>query len=254
MTGMNGPSPQHAGGASPANPAPAMVQRPVPSAPGVVLPQVIDLRSADATGHDPALEPILAWLRSLHDGNGVRRTGIAALGGSSLASAALSAGLARALARQGLRTALVDADFDNGRLGSVVVAQRRKGLADVMAGRASFAEVMAKDAASPLHVIQAGGSLPQGDMSASLRAVMEAMEQVYDIVIMHEGEARYPARRETSILPHVQAAFVVTSHGQEALAESLCAALGKAGVMHCRTITLWSQQGGTREAIMTGSA
>ncbi len=224
------------------------------SAPNVILPQVIDLRSADATGHDPALEPILAWLRHLHDGSGVKRAGIAALGGSSLASAALSAGMARALARQGLRTALVDADFDNGRLGSVVVAQRRKGLADVIAGRASFAEVMAKDAASPLHIIQAGGPLPESDLSASLRAVMEAMEQVYDMVVVHEGEARYPARRETSILPHVQAAFVVTSHGQEALAESLCAALGKAGVMHCRTIALWSQQRETGETVMTGSA
>jgi uncharacterized protein involved in exopolysaccharide biosynthesis len=221
--------------------------------PPVFLPQVIDLHSADATGHDPALEPMLTWLRDLHEREGVRRLGVAALGGGGLASAALSAGLARALARAGLRVSLVDADFESRRLSSVVVAQRRKGLADVIAGRASFAEVMARDAASPLHVIQAGGSLPQGDVSASLKAVMEAMEQVYDMVVVHEGEARYPARRETSMLPHVQAAFVVTPHGQEAVAESLCAALGKAGVRHCRTVALW-MQGLTRERAVAGPA
>ncbi len=221
---------------------------------GVRLPQVIDLRSADATGHDPALEPVLSWLRGLHDTTDVKRVAVAALGGTGLASAALTAGLARALARTGLRVALVDADFDGRRLASVVVAQRQKGLADVMAGRASFAEVMARDAASPLHVIQAGGPLPEGDLTASLRAVMEAMEHVYDMVVVHEGEARYPARREISVLPHVQVAFVVTNHGQEALAESLCAALLKAGVDHCRTVALWAQQKGNSENAMAGTA
>ena len=202
------------------------------------LPAVIDLSSADATGHDAALAPLAGWLRSLQAQEGLKRTAFTGLNGTAEDAAALMAGIGRALAMTGMKVAVIDADFELQSLAAVIAPQREKGLADVLAGRANFADVMMRDAATGLHVVQAGRNPPQGDLSLAFRSVIEAMEQVYDLVLLNEGEARYPARRESSVLPLVETAFTIVHRRDVPLAESLCAALRKAGLKHCHTVSL----------------
>ncbi len=212
----------------------------------MVLPAVIDLVSADATGHDPALAPLAGWLRTVKKRNGLRRTAFSGLNGTAEDAAALMAGIGRALAMGGMKVAVIDADFELESLSRVIPPQREKGLADVLAGRASFTDIMMRDAATGMHVVQAGHNPPQGDLSLAFRSVIEAMEQVYDLVLLNEGEARYPARRESSVLPLVEAVFTVVHRRDVALAESLCAALRKAGLKECHTVALQRRHAAVR--------
>jgi uncharacterized protein involved in exopolysaccharide biosynthesis len=128
----------------------------------------------------PESSDLAAHLGAAGDGRGVTAL-LAEAGGAASPSHALIA--ARALSREG-RAILIEAGPDP-RLAAALAeadAAERPGLAQLLAGEASYAEAIARDARSRLHLLGGGGPL---DIEAEdLSAVIEVLRATYDFVLL----------------------------------------------------------------------
>jgi hypothetical protein len=78
-----------------------------------------------------------------------------------------------------LRAALEQAD------GAAVPGEPQPGLAQLLNGEASFAQAIYRDAASRLHIVQAGGPVEVED--GDLGLVLDALQATYDFVLIAGG-------------------------------------------------------------------
>jgi hypothetical protein len=100
--------------------------------------------------------------------------------------------LGRALAHEG-RAALVQIDDDDVYLREALAEAvgrdeydaPQPGLAQLLAGEASFAEAIHRDAASRLHIVQSGG--PIAAEEGDLRLIIDALHETYDFVVIAAG-------------------------------------------------------------------
>ncbi len=100
--------------------------------------------------------------------------------------------LARALAREG-RAMLVQVDDEDAFLRAALEqaigprnpGEWRPGLAQLLDGEASFAEAIFRDAASRLHIVQAGGAVETED--GALDLILDALQATYDFVLIAGG-------------------------------------------------------------------
>ncbi|MGO9941260.1 MAG: GumC family protein [Rhodoblastus sp.] len=105
--------------------------------------------------------------------------------------------LARALAREG-RAMLVQLDDEDAFLRAALeqaigprnAGEWRPGLAQLLDGQASFAEAIFRDAASRLHIVQAGGAVETED--GALDLILDALQATYDFVLI-AGDGRMAA-------------------------------------------------------------
>lgn len=98
-----------------------------------------------------------------------------------------AASLARVLAMGGYRTLLVDADMRSPSVHLTLGMPEQAGLSELLTGRASFAQVIRQDFGSYVHILQAGGALPNPTAalaSSQMQWVLKALEQAYDFVII----------------------------------------------------------------------
>ncbi|MEN6543147.1 polysaccharide biosynthesis tyrosine autokinase [Parvibaculum sp.] len=103
-----------------------------------------------------------------------------------------AASLARVLAMGGYRTILIDADMRAPSVHLALGMPPQAGLAELLTGQASFAQVIRQDYGSYAHVVQAGGALPNPTAalgSAQMAWVLKALEQTYDYVIIDSPAA-----------------------------------------------------------------
>jgi uncharacterized protein involved in exopolysaccharide biosynthesis/Mrp family chromosome partitioning ATPase len=111
--------------------------------------------------------------------------GVSENAGSSTAAIAL----ARTLAREG-RVILVDLAFDAPKLASISKDPEAPGIADLVRGTTSFAQVINRDASSRVHLVNAG-TAPEdaGEVFASdkLGSALDALARTYDYVILDIG-------------------------------------------------------------------
>jgi Mrp family chromosome partitioning ATPase len=128
----------------------------------------------------------------------------------------------------------VDCDLHETRRG----ADDRPGLAELLSGAAAFSAVVVLDPESPLQLIPAGRARAAGaELIASARfdAVLEALDQSYEIVLMNLGRAN----PETVALVLKSHATIVTVSGERVQdAALLCAALAASGVRAARFVIL----------------
>jgi len=98
-----------------------------------------------------------------------------------------AANLAIAMAENGARVVLVDADLRRPRLAQILELEGAAGLTDVLIGRAELDDVTVPWGAGGLSVLPAGGIPPNPSEllgSASMRALMHELEVTYDAVIV----------------------------------------------------------------------
>ncbi|WP_457797012.1 GumC family protein [Methylocystis sp. S23] len=128
--------------------------------------------------------------------------------------------LARNLARRG-RTVLAAADRGARAFDALVHAPDGppKGLSDLAAGAADFAQVIHRDIGSRLHVLP--GGVAEEEERYDLALVVAALAHTYDFVIFAASAEQAPR-----LAPLVDLAFVL---GGDAAAESLRARLAEAG-------------------------
>jgi tyrosine-protein kinase Etk/Wzc len=144
---------------------------------------------AEASTADPAVESLRGLRMALNHGlqnianNIVLMTGATPGVGKSF----ISANFARVLAKSGKRVLLIDADLRNGHLHRQLNCGAENGLADLLDGSLSFADILQHGVTSNLDFISAG-SLPSepGELllSPRLNSMLMDCARLYDIVLI----------------------------------------------------------------------
>ena len=207
----------------------------LPGLPDAMAAQPLALAPvADANGpYARALEPVAAWIMAQKTQDALLKTGLATVGGLMMDGAAAALALGRMLAMKGSRVIVVDTDMKTASLNAATGRDGGKGLSDLLKGQASFVDIIEKDGSSPAHLIHAGEMAAQAagmTGSSMMSAVLGALAQSYDIVLLNEGDTAFPADRESSVLPLCDAAIVIAPEDSAGLSSSLCGALAKAGI------------------------
>ncbi len=190
-----------------------------------VAPRVATDAATEAQG-EASLEAAIAALRGFRVQNHAARALVVPPSGRSEAPAAVVA-LARRLCAEG-RTILVDCNARNPAVeprhlsldsyGSTDEAPL--GLGELLAGSASFAEVIHRDSQSRLHVVPAGSLKGTVQALDSVGLVLDALGETYDYVVLHAPALTDPVTLR--LAPSCDA--VVMVHGGEDVAADLDAA------------------------------
>ncbi len=104
--------------------------------------------------------------------------------------AVIVANLARSLALAGTKTVVLDADFTSQDLSQAFRLENGPGLADLISGNASFAEAIAKDQLSGVHVLRRGsGGAAARELLEHQRVgyILDALDHAYDVVLVNSG-------------------------------------------------------------------
>ena len=145
---------------------------------------------------------------------------------------ALLTGLGRWFAAHATRIMAVDCDL----AGAASGADDRPGLAELLSGAAAFSGVVVLDAESPLQLIPAGrdrGSAAALLASARFDAVLEALDQNYDIVLLDLGMA---SPETVPLVLKSHATLIVVSGARAQDAALLCGSLAASGVRAARFV------------------
>ncbi len=214
--------------------------------------------SAPHTPYAKAAGAVAEWVDEMHGRAGVSRYAFAALGGAAADAATAALSVGRILASRGARVIVADVDMGEKSLDLAAGTQAGKGLSDLLNGQAGFVDIIKRDIVSPLHIIHAG-SMPDkaaGKLGTPvMEAVLAAMGETYDVILLNEGETRFPADRESSVLPLCGAVLAVARQKDGGLAESLCGALRGKGVKLAECLLVAGsaeQHGGPRPANRDG--
>jgi polysaccharide biosynthesis transport protein len=179
-----------------------------------------------------SLAIIGSWIQSQRQTLGVKRVSIMGLGRED-DGAALLAGIGRWLALQGTRVMAVDCGFQPD---SATEPGARPGLTELLSGAAAFSNVVVLDKDSPLQLITAGqATATAGPLLASARfdAVLEALDQNYEMVLMNFGAAN----AETVPLVLKSHAMLLVVSGDRVQDGALfCGSLSAAGVRAARFV------------------
>ena len=168
--------------------------------------------AADVSHGDfPSVESLAAHLAAIAEPGGALRTLIAGQGASGSLSTSLA--VARGLSEHG-RAILVDLGktqdwFADALYRDAEVDHEPLGMAELLAGDASFAEVMHRDLSSGLDVIPAGPGVISSD---GLDEVLDALAASYDFVVVHASDWR--SDLALTAMDHVHKAIVVASAAQ----------------------------------------
>ncbi len=116
----------------------------------------------------------------------------ASLGSTAPNAALATIALARALAMRGEKVVALDVAKLGGRFDVLLDLAAGPGLTDLIAGKADFTKIVARDPASPLHVVRLGQSADaatQAVLGNRLEAVVAALKTIYGYVLIHVGDA-----------------------------------------------------------------
>ncbi len=176
-----------------------------------------------------AIRTLSSWVQAQSQTHGAKRIAIVALPGAVLDAATATVGLARCLADQGVRVVVVEADEETNSIDAVAPLQPRTGLTELLAGRATFSDVIVRDQVSAVHYVRSGLA-PRTQANSDISVVLEALDHAYDFVLLNNGVTKFPAARDHSGVTACHAAVVVATgvHGTEAVA--LRGALTRAGL------------------------
>jgi uncharacterized protein involved in exopolysaccharide biosynthesis/Mrp family chromosome partitioning ATPase len=139
-----------------------------------------------------AAKALGSWAVSVRQTLGVKRIAVTGLGGqAAVDTAAACAALARALSAQKLRPIVVDITGAPNSFAPIFGLKPQAGLSELLAGRAEFESIIARDMASEVHVIGAGKDTANlSDLLSGSRfaKALTALDTVYDQVILNCGE------------------------------------------------------------------
>ncbi len=115
-----------------------------------------------------------------------------------------------------------------------------RGLSELLVGKAEFAEIVHSDSeVRRLHVVPSGqDDFADGRLHGeTMRHLLQALRENYEIVLLFEGEPRYPLRREESVLPHAEGVALFVPAAMAGVAESLRSALMQGGVREVAVVS-----------------
>ncbi len=180
--------------------------------------RAVDLQPAAARSdpEDAALTEVLHALRARERGQRATRALVTApVANRDTPRAALA--LARLLASEA-RTILVDFNAEMPAVETAALAviaaddasRDPPGIAELLDGSASFAEVIHRDRSTRLHVVPLGRDALPADLAADIGPVLNALSETYDYVVLH---APAPSHAVTRVLAGESDISVLTTAG-----------------------------------------
>jgi uncharacterized protein involved in exopolysaccharide biosynthesis/Mrp family chromosome partitioning ATPase len=137
-----------------------------------------------------AARQISSWVMSGRQTLAVKRLATLSLEDAQLDTSAITAAVARLQSQQGATAIVVNAWPGPSPLDAVFGTTAGPGLAELLSGHATFADIIARDALTGAHYLRGGlDRTAAQNYLASERTdmVLEALESAYDIVLLHAG-------------------------------------------------------------------
>ena len=163
----------------------------------------------DGHGLQEASHQVAEWALKLHKMAALHRLAIASLGGGVADSSMVTVAIARAIASRGARIVVIDLAADGSSIDMLFGLPSGPGFVDLLAGTTDFTKVIARDPLSSAHLLRFG--LERNEATVSLMdqrtdAVLGTLGNIYDIVIIHAGEA---SGRTLALVGKCQAALLL---------------------------------------------
>ena len=162
----------------------------------------------DRNGLHAGSHQLAEWALKLQRMTALRRLAITSLGGGVADSSMATVAIARAIASKGARVVVVDLTPDDSSVDMLFGLPPGPGFVDLLAGTTDFTKVIARDPQSNAHLLRFG--MERNETALSLmdqrtEAVLNALGNIYDIVLIHAGEA---SGRTTALIGKCQAALL----------------------------------------------
>jgi hypothetical protein len=170
------------------------------------------LKSANQPDHNglhAASHQVADWALKLQRMAALRRLAITGMGGGGADSSMVTVAIARAIASKGARVVVVDLAPDGSNVDLLFGLAEGPGFVDLLAGTTDFTKVIARDPNSNAHILRFG--IERNEAALSLMeqrtdAVLSTLGNIYDIVMIHVGEA---SRRSLMVVAKCQAALIL---------------------------------------------
>ena len=163
----------------------------------------------DSFGLLTAAGQVADWALNRHRASAMRQLAVLSLGGGAADSSLSAVVVARAIALKNARVIVVDLASSGSSVDMLFGLPVGPGFVDLLAGTVDFTKVIVRDPLSTTHLLRFG--MEKNDVSISLLsqradAVLNALGSIYDIVIVHVGEA---SASTPTLVAKCQAALLV---------------------------------------------
>lgn len=190
-------------------PIPALAIFPSAGTPAASLELLKEADRQDSHGLQAASRQLADWALKLQRMTALRRLAISSLGAGAADSSLATVAVARAVASKGARVVVADLTPDNSSIDMLFGLPPGPGFVDLVAGTTDFTKVIARDPQSNAHLLRFGTDRNEATLSLMdqrTEAVLTALGNIYDIVLVHVGEA---SGRTTTLLGNCQAALLL---------------------------------------------
>jgi Mrp family chromosome partitioning ATPase len=168
-----------------------------------------DADHQDRSGLYAASREVADWALKLQRMAALRRLAITSIGGGAADSSMATVAIARAIAAKGARVVVIDLAPDGSSVDALFGLPPGPGFVDLLAGTTDFTKVIARDPLSNAHLLRFGVERNEATLSLMdqrMEAVLNALGNIYDVVLIHAGEA---SSRTTMLIVKCQAALLL---------------------------------------------
>lgn len=168
-----------------------------------------DTDRQDRSGLLAASQQVADWALKLQRMAALRRLAITSIGGGAADSSMATVAIARAIAAKGARVVVIDLAPDGSSVDTLFGLAAGPGFVDLLAGTTDFTKVIARDPLSNAHLLRFGVERNEATLSLMdqrTEAVLNALGNIYDVVMIHAGEA---SSRTTMLIVKCQAALLL---------------------------------------------
>ena len=186
-----------------------------------------------------ALRSVASWLVSQRQTLGINRYALVSLGGTDALAASAAVALARGVAGQGIKVIIIDASIADRPLARLFDLGKVRGLVDLLAGQATFSDVIVRDKHSGAHVLPAGlgdGAAPALIAGERMAMVLDALDHAYDLVLVHVGTVAQPEPASRGLIARCPGALLFAPAARSRDAAAILAHLQHLGARATRII------------------
>lgn len=144
-----------------------------------------------ATPLNHATTPVVQWMKKTTEVEKIKRFAVVSVGIGNTVGSAATVAVGRAAAAQGFKVMMLD--LSSGEAGVHLLAglPPGPGIADLLAGKADFTSIVARDAHSTAHLMRFGldrSSKTVQLLTGKLDQILNTLNGIYDLVIVNAGE------------------------------------------------------------------
>jgi Mrp family chromosome partitioning ATPase len=203
-----------------------------------------DTDRQDRSGLLAASQQVADWALKLQRMAALRRLAITSMGGGAADSSMATVAIARAIAAKGARIVVIDLAPEGSSVDTLFGLASGPGFVDLLAGTTDFTKVIARDPLSNAHLLRFGVERNEATLSLMDQrtdAVLNALGNIYDVVMIHAGEA---SSRTTMLIVKCQAALLLAPELRQGDVAKTAKSLLVSGLTDVQFIRLESAKSG----------